>query len=138
MLLVRELLAHVNFLEGAIARLQEEIERRLPAFGAEVGLLRTIPGVGAVAAAAILAEVGPDMTRFPTAKHLASWAGLCPGNKQSGGKRLKSPTNKGNVWLRAIVGEVAWGSIKHHDTLWEIPSCLSSAGGLHSGRGRPG
>src|SRR5262249_4183911 len=102
--------------EEAIARLQEEIERRLPAFGEELALLRTIPGVGAVAAAAILAEVGPDMGRFPTAKHLASWAGLCPGNKQSGGKRLKGPTNKGNVWLRGIMGEAAWGSIKHRDT----------------------
>jgi transposase len=116
LVLVRALLAHVDFLEDAIARLQEEIEGRLPAFGDEVALLRTIPGVGAVAAAAILAEVGSDMTRFPTAKHLASWAGLCPGNKQSGGKRLKGPTRKGNVWLRGIMGEVAWGSIKHRAT----------------------
>src|SRR5262249_11239212 len=87
LVLVRARLAHRDFLEAAIARLQEEIARRLPAFGAEVALLRPIPGVGAVAAAAILAEVGADMGRFPSAKHLASWAGLCPGKTQSGGKR---------------------------------------------------
>jgi transposase len=116
LVLVRALLAHIDFLEEAIARLQEEIEARLPAFGAEHALLLTIPGVGAVAAAAILAEIGPDMGRFPTAKHLASWAGLCPGNRQSGGKRLKGPTTKGNVWLRGIMGEAAWGSIRQRDT----------------------
>jgi transposase len=116
LILVRALLAHLDFLEDAIAGLQEEIDRRLGAFGAELALLRTIPGVGAVVAAAVLAELGPDMGRFPSAKHLASWAGLCPGNKQSGGKRLRSPTNRGNVWLRGILGEAAWASIKRRDT----------------------
>ena len=71
-------------------------------------LLQTIPGVGPVVAAAMVAEIGTDMTRFPSAKHLASWAGLCPGNKQSGGKRLSGRTTPGNVWLRAMLGEVAW------------------------------
>ena len=52
------------------------------------------------------------MSRFPTAGHLASWAGLCPTNKQSAGKRMKGPANHGNVWLRAIMGEVAWASIR--------------------------
>ena len=106
--LLAQLLAHIDFLEAAIAELQVEIERHLAPFDEAVALLQTIPGVGAVAAAAIVAEIGDDMGRFPSAKHLASWAGVCPGNKQSGGKRLSGKTTKGNVWLRATLGEVAW------------------------------
>jgi transposase len=106
--LLAQLLAHIDFLEAAIAELQAEIERRLAPFDEAVDLLQTIPGVGAVAAAAIVAEIGDDMGRFPSAKHLASWAGVCPGNKQSGGKRLSGKPTKGNVWLRAMLGEVAW------------------------------
>jgi transposase len=106
--LLGQQLAHVEFLEESIAGLQAEIERALPPFEAAVEALQTIPGINAVTAAAIVAEIGADMGRFPSAKHLASWAGLCPGNKQSGGKRLGSRTTAGNVWLRAMLGEVAW------------------------------
>ena len=101
-------MAHIDFLEEAIARLQEEIEACQAPSAAAVELLQTIPGVGAVTAAAIVAEVGTDMSRFPTAKHLASWAGVCPGNKESAGKRLSGKTTRGNVWLRAMLGEAAW------------------------------
>ena len=71
-------------------------------------LLQTIPGIGAAAAAAIISEIGVDMSRFPSAKHLASWAGVCPGNNQSGGKRLAAGTTSGNRWLRALVAEAVW------------------------------
>jgi transposase len=110
--LINQILAHADFLEQAIAQVQTEIERCLPAYEDALALLQTIPGVRGVAAAAILAEIGPDMSRFPSAGHLASWAGLCPTIKQSAGKRMKGPVNRGNVWLRAIMGEVAWASIQ--------------------------
>ena len=96
--------------------MQVEIEQCLPSFEEPLQLLQTIPGIGAVAAAAILAEIGTDMSRFPTAGHLSSWAGLCPSNKESAGKRMKGPVNRGNVWLRAIMGEVAWASVKRRAT----------------------
>ena len=72
--------------------------------------LMTIPGVGRQAAEVIVAEVGADMARFPTAGHLGSWAGLCPGNDQSGGKRRVGRTTKGSRWLRAILVQVAWAA----------------------------
>lgn len=73
----------------------------------EVALLQTIPGVGAVAATTIVAEIGVDMRRFASAKHLASWAGVCPGNNQSAGRRGSSKPTGGNPWLKGVLGEVA-------------------------------
>jgi transposase len=70
-------------------------------------LLQTLPGVKRTVAAAIIAEVGVDMSRFPSAKHLASWAGMCPGNAESGGRRLSGRTRRGNAWVRRTLAEVA-------------------------------
>ena len=114
--LLGELLAHIAYLDEAVARLHDEIERHLAPFAAAVALLQTIPGVSATAAAAIIAEIGVDASRFPSAKHLASWAGVCPGNRQSGGKRLSGKPTKGNVWLRAVLGEVAWAAARTRGT----------------------
>jgi transposase len=114
--LLGQLLAHIEFLEGSIAQLTEEIERALTPFEDAATLLATIPGIGAVAAAAIVAEIGVDMGRFPSAKHLASWAGVCPETRESGGKRQSSRTGKGNVWLRGMLGEVAWSAARSKGT----------------------
>jgi transposase len=114
--LIAQILGHIDYLSGAIAHLDEEIEACLAPFAEERALLQTIPGVGAVAAAAIIAEIGVDMGRFPSAKHLASWAGVCPGNKQSAGKRLSGKTTKGNTWLRGMLGELAWTSSRTSGT----------------------
>ena len=114
--LIRRILAHITFLEESIASVQMEIEECMPSFDEPLQLLLTIPGIGPVAAAAILGEIGTDMSRFPSAGHLASWAGLCPSNKESAGKRMKGPMNRGKVWLRAIMGEVAWASVKRRAT----------------------
>jgi len=107
LVLLTRLLAHVEFLEESLAALQQEIDQRLAADAEALELLRTIPGVGAVAAATLIAEIGTDMSRFPSAKHLASWAGVCPGNHQSGGKRLSGAVTKGDPWLRGVLCEVA-------------------------------
>jgi transposase len=104
----RVLLAHSAFLQGALAELQSEIERLLDPFTEAVALAQTLPGVGETAAVALIAELGTAMDRFPTHRHLASWAGVCPGNKQSGGQRLNGATTPGTSWLQAIRGEVAW------------------------------
>ena len=114
--LLGELLGHIAYLDEAIARLHDEIERHLAPLAEATALLQTIPGVSATAAAAIVAEIGVDMTRFPSHRHLASWAGVCPGNRQSGGKRLSGTPTKGNVWLRAVLGEVAWAASRTRDT----------------------
>jgi transposase len=106
--LLRRLLDHIDFLDRSIAQLQTEIDQRLQPYAEAMSLLRSIPGVNQLAAAAILAEIGVDMTRFPSARHLASWAGICPGNKQSGGKRLAAGITEGDRWLRGTLGEVAW------------------------------
>jgi transposase len=114
--LLDALLAHILFLERAIAQLDEEVASAVRPFATALAVLDSLPGVGPVAAAAILAEVGADMSRFGSAAHLSSWAGVCPGNKQSGGQRLSSRSTNGNVWLRGILGEVAWAAIREEGT----------------------
>jgi transposase len=106
--LIRHVLAHIDFIEEQLAQLTTEIGAALTPFDGAVAVLETIPCIGHTAAVAIIAELGTDMSRFPSAKHLASWAGVCPGNRQSAGKRLGGRTTGGNPWLRAILGEVAW------------------------------
>jgi transposase len=114
--LLRPILAHLDFLEGQLEQLTAEIETAQTPFTDAVALLQTIPGVREAAASAIIAEIGTDMSRFPSAAHLASWAGLCPGTRQSGGKRLSGHITPGNRWLRAVLGEVAWSAVHTHDT----------------------
>jgi transposase len=106
--LLKRILAHIDFLETSLQEVQREIEQHLESFEEAVTLAQSVVGIQATAAAAIIAEIGTDMTRFPSEKHLSSWAGLCPGNKQSGGKRLSGAITKGNPYLRGILAEVAW------------------------------
>ncbi len=75
-------------------------------------MLDSAPGIGRTAAELILAEIGPDMRRFPSEGHLASWAKVCPGNRQSGGKRYSSRTGKGSRWLRPVLVQAAWAAIR--------------------------
>ena len=105
--LVAEILAHIDFLDETIERLCAEIGERERPFEAVLDRLDTIPGVGRRTAEIIVAEVGPDVDRFPSAGHLASWAGLCPGQDESAGKRRSGKTRKGNRWLRGALVEAA-------------------------------
>jgi transposase len=103
-LLARQL-AHIASLDDLIAELSSEITERLQPFENELARLDTIPGVGRLTAEVLLAEIGVDLSRFPTAGHLASWAGMCPGNHESAGKRQSGKTRKGSKWLRAALVE---------------------------------
>jgi transposase len=114
--LLTEHLSTLEYLDEAIARLSAEIDQRLTAEQAAIALLDTIPGVGQRAAEILLAEIGTDMSRFPSAKHLASWAGMCPGNHESAGRRLSGKTRKGNRWLRQILVEIAQVASKTKNT----------------------
>jgi transposase len=106
-LLVAELLAHLDYLDEAIQRLSGEVAQMVAPFSPLLALLCTIPGVDRRTAEVILAEIGVDMTRFPTAGHLASWAGLCPGNNESAGKHFSGKTRKGSRWLRTTLSQAA-------------------------------
>lgn len=114
-ILIERILAHIDFLEESIATLQREIDRCLLPFAQAVALLVTIPGVSAHAAATLIAEIGTEMAQFPSAKHLASWAGVCPGNRESGGKRRSGKPTAGNRWVKAVLGEVAWSVSRTRD-----------------------
>jgi transposase len=113
--LISQILAHSDFRDGAIAQLHDEIAAARATFQEAVALLQTIPGIGAVAAAASVAEIGADLGRFASAKHLARWAGICPGNKQSGGKRLSAKTTGGNGWLKATLADIAWANARRQE-----------------------
>jgi transposase len=107
-ILLRHQLDVIDFLQGKIEQMSLDIDEYLRPYESQIARLMQIPGIGRIAAASILAEIGTDMSQFPTAKHLASWAGVAPGNRQSGGKRMRASTNKGNKHLRAVLAEVVW------------------------------
>jgi transposase len=100
-------LRRLEAIEADIAALDLRIDQRLEPYRAPHTLLMQIPGVDWVVAAVLIAEIGVDMSAFPTPKHLASWAGMCPGQNESAGKRGPTKTRKGSKWLRATLAESA-------------------------------
>jgi transposase len=117
--LLRALMDQVGHLEGLIEQFDLRIAEQMAPFSQAAARLRTIPGVGASAAEVIVAEIGTDMSRFPTSGHLASWAGLCPGNDQSAGKRRSGKTTKGSQWLRTMLVQVAWAASRAKGTIFQ-------------------
>jgi transposase len=114
--LLERMLAHIEELEADIDAVSERIEAEISPFERALQLLDTIPGVDRRAAEVIIAETGADMTRFPTAPHLASWAGVCPGQNESAGKRKTGKTRKGSKWLRMTLIESARAASRSNGT----------------------
>jgi transposase len=114
--IVSHILAHLDYLEETIGTLTAEIETRLAPFARKAELLTTIDGVAARTSQVILAELGPDMDRFASDRHAASWAGMCPGNDESAGKRRSGKTRKGNQYLRAALIESANAAVRMKGT----------------------
>ena len=116
-------------LDAAIERIDHQVDEAVDAldreadghasFRALIALLCTIPGVGALAATTILSEIGTDMGRFPTAGHLVAWAGLCPGQNESAGKRKRSRLRKGDPWLKTILVQCAWAAKRKKDSYYK-------------------
>ena len=115
--LLRTLLRQIEHLEGQIAEYTARIEEVTLPLAEAAGRLETIPGLGPRAAEVIVAEIGADMATFPTAGHLASWAGMCPGNNESAGKRRTGKTTKGSQWLRTVLVQVAWSASHTKETI---------------------
>ena len=113
--LLRLHLGQYDALAAALAEIDAEVERDLDPFRDAVRRLRTIPGIGDLAARAILAEIGTDMGRFPTAGHLVSWAGLCPRSDESAGKRRSTRLRPGAPWLKATLVQCAWAASRKKD-----------------------
>jgi len=115
-LLIGLILDHLEHLENSIAALDARVDEVMAPFAEARDHLDTITGVGKRAVECILAEIGVDMSVFPTAGHLASWAGLAPGNNITGGKRHSGKTTKGDVWLTDVLTQCAWSAARSRDT----------------------
>jgi transposase len=108
--LVEQILAKIDFLDETLDRITAELDERLAPFAPMLANLDTIPGVNRATAVSILAETGGDMTRFPSAGHLCSWAGMCPGHNESAGKRRSGQTRQANRYLRGALIQSALGA----------------------------
>jgi transposase len=115
-LLIGAILAHLDFLDEQIERLSDAIEEQLRPFQPAVDLLRTLGGIETRTAQNIIAEIGTDMSVFPTAGHCVSWAGQCSGNDQSAGKRRSGRSRKGSKWLNDALKDAAMGAIRTNDS----------------------
>lgn len=113
--LLKRQLAHLQDLQDNLAEVEQDIRTNFAQFERSIELLDTIPGVDLTAAHAILAEIGVDMSAFPTAQHICAWAGLAPGNHQSAGKKKNQRVTHGNNYLKTILCEVAWVIARQKD-----------------------
>ena len=115
-MMLRSHLRHLDFLDAEIEAMSVEVAERMAPLVEQLEMLAEIPGVGRRVAEEVLAEIGADMSRFPSASHLASWAGLCPGNNQSAQKRGSGRTRHGDKWLVQALVQAAWAAARTKNT----------------------
>ncbi|MFE9319367.1 IS110 family transposase, partial [Nocardia sp. NPDC006982] len=114
--LARAMLDRIDAATAMQARLTARVDRLIDPYRRQIELLATIPGVSPTTAEVILAEIGADITQFPSAGHLASWAGICPGNHESAGKHTSGTTRPGDPWLKGVLGQAAISAARGKDT----------------------
>ena len=114
--LLQQILTKIDFLDETVERVTAEIDRRLAPFEATLAALDTIPGIDRVGAISIVAETGGDMSRFPSAEHLCSWAAICPGQNESAGKRRSGKTRQGNRYLRGTLVQAGLAASRSNGT----------------------
>lgn len=114
--LLRQLLDELYFIEGKIRQVEQRLEQQMGSFQQAVTLWQTIPGVNEITAWTLVAEMGVDLSQFDRVEKLTAWAGVCPGNNESGGKRLSGTSRKGNRWLRRVLTQAAWAAVRKGDT----------------------
>ena len=116
--MIQHSLDHLVFLEQQISAITERTLEKLKRFQREYELLQTIPGIGPETAAVIIAETGANMAQFPSARHLTSWAGICPGNNRSAGKQKSSSIKRANKWLLAALVQSAWATVRDRGSIF--------------------
>jgi len=114
--LLKQHLGHIDFLVEEIKEFDEEIQRRLVPYQKEFKDIQSVTGIKGVSAASVIAEIGVDMSRFPDEAHISSWAGVCPGNNESAGKKKSGKTRRGNNYLKATLTESAWAAARTKET----------------------
>jgi len=117
--MLAELLNHLEYLESRIEEFSRRIEEVSRPFAPAITRVATLPGFDQRSAQNVVAEIGADMEVFPSAQHLASWAGVCPGNNESAGKRKSGKTTKGNRWLRSALSQSAWSAARKKDSYFQ-------------------
>jgi transposase len=116
----RQILDHVDFIDASVAALSEQIAVRTEPFASVFELLGAVPGLSRLSIEVVIAETGADMSRFPSAGHLASWAGVCPGNHESAGKRRRVGTTSGDPWLRRTLIESAHAAARTKNSYFAV------------------
>ena len=115
---MKEVIKHINELTDRIEDMNKIIEEYMEEYKSNIEKLIKIPGIGKTTAQIILAEIGQDMNRFPTENHISSWAGVCPGNNESAGKRRSGKTRKGNKILKSTLAQCAKAASKNKDSFY--------------------
>jgi len=131
--LLRQWTGLLSSLEQHIVEVEQEIERHMPPFEWAAALLVQMPGLDRTAACALIGEIGVDMSRFASARHLASWAGLCPGNNTSAGQSRSGKSHRGNPWIKGLMTEIAWAASRTKES---YPAALYKRIAVHRGKKR--